>query len=446
MELDLLNINSGFYSWIRGGLLVLFVYHIIIYIQNKDQLHRYYSIYLLCLTIYLIRDAFTDPTVQYYYQYISFTVQFIGYSYFIYFCRSLVETEKFFPKLDKFAVWLSYSLLFFTGVLLFIQHFYGYEAQTKAVAYSVPFSSFCAFFIFYMVSRKKSRKVFYLIFGSIVFLILANISSIKMLKGEFYLIDFKVHRMFYYFLGAIIQSTIFAILTGNYFREIQEKKREVEVNLLKQTNIISELKMTALKSQMNPHFLFNSLNSINNFIIKNDVDKASDYITKFSSLIRKVLQATDSSTISLQEELDVLSIYVKLEQMRFKDSFDFVKEIDPKINLKEIQVVPLFLQPFFENAIWHGLSLKVGAKKILLKIKHEKNQIIIEIIDNGIGINESKKQKKNQNIKRKSYGIKIVKERLNILYPKQKVKIDFSDSSNEFSTGTKVFISFPVKY
>lgn len=440
--MELLDITSAFYSWIRGGLLVLFVYHFVIYLQNKDDVHKYYSIYLFCLTVYIIRDAFTDPQVQYYYQYVSFSIQYMGYAYFVAFCRSLVNCKKHFPKLDKNAKRLSYALFGFSLTLVLVQYFFGYEVQKKVVAYSVPFSSFCAFYVFYILSRRKTRQVKYLLVGAILFLIFANISSIKMVKGEFYLIDFKVHRMFYYFVGAIIQSTIYAILIGNYFKEISEKKREAEINLLMQSNQISKLKMTALKSQMNPHFLFNSLNSINNYVIQNKVDEASNYITKFSSLVRKVLQATNENTISLEEELQIISIYVKLEQMRLKGNFTVDQKIDKDIDLKKIRVVPLFMQPFIENAIWHGLSLKKGAKKLSINIKKVYDRIEVKIKDNGIGIEASKKRKSHHSVKKKSYGINIVKERMRLMYDEH-YDIIIEEIHAENETGTLVIIAFP---
>ena len=200
--------TSAFYSWIRGGLVVLFVYHFIIYIQNKDDINKYYSIYLLCLTIYLIREVFTSETIQYYYQYISFSIQYVAYASFIYFARSLVDLKEDFPKLDNLLLILAKLLLVFTVVLMMVQFFYGYEIQKIVVAYSVPFSTICAFIVFYIISKKKTKQVFYLILGSIIFLLFANISSIKMIKGDYYLIDFKVHLRFYYFIGAIIQSNI----------------------------------------------------------------------------------------------------------------------------------------------------------------------------------------------------------------------------------------------
>ncbi|CAL2103952.1 Histidine kinase-, DNA gyrase B-, and HSP90-like ATPase [Tenacibaculum sp. 190130A14a] len=441
--MELLDITSAFYSWIRGGLLVLFVYHFVIYLQNKDNVHKYYSIYLFCLTVYVIRDAFTNPVVQHYYEYISFSIQYMGYAYFVAFCRSLVNCKKYFPKLDKNAKILSYVLLAFSFTLVLVQYFFGYEVQKKVVAYSVPLSSFCAFYVFYILSKRKTRQVKYLLVGAVLFLIFANISSIKMIRGEFYLIDFKVHRMFYYFVGAIIQSTIYAILIGNYFKEIFEKKREAEISLLTQSNQISELKMIALKSQMNPHFLFNSLNSINNYVIQNKVDEASNYITKFSSLVRKVLQATNENTISLEEELQIIAIYVKLEQMRLKGNFTVNQTIDKTIPLNKVRVVPLFMQPFIENAIWHGLSLKKGDKKLSINITRKTDNIEVSIKDNGIGIRASKNRKSANPVKRKSYGINIVKERMRLMYgDNYDVVIEEISCDNE--TGTLVVIRFPL--
>ncbi len=440
----LLDITSAFYSWIQGGFLVLFVYHLVIYIQNKDTIHKYYSIYLFCLTVYLFRETFTSNTIQYIYEYVSFTIQLIAYVAFIFFTRTIANSKKQFPKLDKLIVLLSNLLLILVLILILVQYFLGYEAQKKVVAYSLPFLTFCAFLIFYILSKNKTKQVFYLILGSVLFLIFANISSIKMLKGDGYLLDFEVHYMFYYFVGAIVQSIIFAVLIGNYFTEITNKKKEAEINLLKQNHQIAELKMMSLQNQMNPHFLFNSLNSINNFVVQNKIEKASSFITKFSYLVRKVLQATSSNLISLKDELEIITTYIKLEQMRLKNSFVFTQIIDKRVNQEKLKVVPLFVQPFVENAIWHGLSPKKGNKELSLSIQLLKNNLLqVKIIDNGIGLNEANKKKSKD---RKSFGINIAKERLKLIYGKE-VKISIVDmSSSKKTSGTSVLITFPYVF
>ncbi|WP_435260694.1 sensor histidine kinase [Tenacibaculum sp. nBUS_03] len=438
----LLDISSTFYQWVRGGLIVLFVYHVIFYAQNKDKIYKFYSGYLFCLTVYLLRDIFENQTVQYYYQYISFSIQYIGFVFFINFCRELTKSKKKFPRIDYGVLLLSRALVAFSILLIIIQFLYGYEIQKKVVTYSLPITTLFSFYVFYLLSKIKTTQVQYLLLGCILFLVFANISSLKMMKGDQYLINLPVHRMFYYFVGAIIQSTFFAILIGTHYRKILEKKREVEINFLKQSNQISQLKIIALKNQMNPHFLFNSLNSINNFVIQNKIDEASNFITKFSFLVRRVLDVTNENAISLTKELEILSIYVKLEQMRLKKGFEFEVLLNPNVNNSKLKVVPLFLQPFIENAIWHGLQLDEKGKKISLEITEVKSNIKVLIIDNGIGIKKSKSIKNKQIHIKQSYGINIVKERMKLMYG-NKIQIQIKDLLDEGKNGTKVSLMFP---
>lgn len=202
--------------------------------------------------------------------------------------------------------------------------------------------------------------------------------------------------------------------------------------------------MTALQSQMNPHFLFNSLNSINNFVLKSEVEKASDYITKFSRLIRVILNSSSSPTSTLAEELGILSLYVKLEQMRVNGGFDYVVNVEENLNLEPIKVPPLFLQPFIENAIWHGIMKKDGYKLIELSIKKEDDKIVCTIVDNGIGINKAK-ELEHMSQKRKFFGAKATENRIRILYKNKDVHIETKDISSSTTSGTQVSISFPFK-
>ncbi|MFB0938556.1 MAG: histidine kinase, partial [Urechidicola sp.] len=203
-------------------------------------------------------------------------------------------------------------------------------------------------------------------------------------------------------------------------------------------------KMTALQSQMNPHFLFNSLNSINNFVLKNEIEKASDYITKFSRLIRVILKSSSSLTIPLSEELGILALYVKLEQMRIKGGFEYIVNIGGDINLEEIKVPPLFLQPYIENSIWHGIMLVSTEKKIHLSIQKVDNKIQCEVTDNGIGIDKTNEESHKKINRRKFFGTQATEDRIKLLHRNIDVAVDISDISDENSTGTKVTIIFPI--
>jgi len=242
----------------------------------------------------------------------------------------------------------------------------------------------------------------------------------------------------------MLQSIIFSVILGLIIKRIEEKSKNAEIRLAVKLKEMEELKMTALQSQMNPHFLFNSLNSINNFVIKNDVEKASDYITKFSKLIRVILNSSSSPTSSLTEELAVLALYVKLEQMRVNGSFEYTVNVDKKLDLDHIKVPTLFLQPFIENAIWHGIMKSDEPnKEIQLIIKEDKGNVLCIIRDNGIGINKAKEIDKMSQ-KRRFFGTEATGDRIRILHQNKGVKIETIDISKGKKTGTQVSISFPI--
>ncbi|WP_243835250.1 tetratricopeptide repeat-containing sensor histidine kinase [Maribacter spongiicola] len=173
------------------------------------------------------------------------------------------------------------------------------------------------------------------------------------------------------------------------------------------------LEQSMLRSQMNPHFLFNSLNSIKLYIINNEKKNAVHYLNKFSKLVRKILEASSQREISLAEELETVALYMNIENIRFSNEINFVIEIKDEIDTHNIKIPSLILQPFLENALWHGLSSKDGAKNIDLVVKKGKSGFIeIIITDNGVGRDAAEKIKDGKFLKRKSVGIDITKERL----------------------------------
>ncbi|MEP1983716.1 MAG: histidine kinase, partial [Maribacter dokdonensis] len=173
------------------------------------------------------------------------------------------------------------------------------------------------------------------------------------------------------------------------------------------------LEQSMLRSQMNPHFLFNSLNSIKLYIINNEKKNAVHYLNKFSKLVRKILEASSQREISLAEELETVELYMNIENIRFSNEINFNVHIKDDIDIHNIKIPSLILQPFLENALWHGLSSKEGAKNIDLEVKKGKNGFIeIVITDNGVGRDAAERIKDSKVLKRKSVGIDITKERL----------------------------------
>ncbi|KAA5533537.1 hypothetical protein F0919_13430 [Taibaiella lutea] len=201
---------------------------------------------------------------------------------------------------------------------------------------------------------------------------------------------------------------------------------------------IKENENRMLRSQMNPHFMFNSLNSINSFIIQNKKEEASGYLTSFSRLMRKILDNSRKEFISLQEELDATVLYLNLEAVRMEHKFDYRINIDNSIDAASIFIPPLILQPFLENAIWHGINQKDGHGFITINFEPDKeitNRLIVTITDDGVG---RKATHKSGSKAYKSHGLEITMERLKMNDRDNCVKIiDLYDESN-IPAGTMV--------
>ncbi|MDP2067987.1 MAG: histidine kinase [Lutibacter sp.] len=438
----LLDFYSEIFSWVRGGLFVLFLYHFLIFFQNRSKLYLYYSLFLLALTIYLLQHIVSEE-IKPIYAYLNFSIQFLAYAAYVAFARDLLDTRTHLIKWDKYFELEIKVLVLLAPIFMLIQFFFGYEFQVKAFTAIIPALTIFTFVSYYIIlTRINDKFSYYFVIGSLIYVVLANVSFMEAFVGREFFISKGVEPMFFVYLGALLQSIIFSVLLGLIIKRIEQKSKNAEVKLAVKLKEMEELKMTALQSQMNPHFLFNSLNSINNFVLKNDIEKASDYITKFSKLIRVILNSSSSPTSSLTEELAVLALYVKLEQMRVNGGFDYIVTVDENLKLDHIKVPTLFLQPFIENAIWHGIMKKEGDKEIELSIKEVKGNVICIIRDNGIGINKARELDQITQ-KKRFFGTETTENRIRVLHQNKSVTIETKDISVGLNTGTQVSISFP---
>jgi ligand-binding sensor domain-containing protein len=230
----------------------------------------------------------------------------------------------------------------------------------------------------------------------------------------------------------------------NQFRKKEKLKSDYEKK-------IANVEMSSLLAQMNPHFLFNSLNSIDSYIIKNETHKASEYLNNFARLMRLILQNSRSNYITLKDELEALDLYLQMESLRFKNKFEYEIKTGEGINANSIVIPPMLIQPFVENAIWHGLMHKQNGEpgKVEIKINSVDNKLRCEVIDNGIGRNKAEeiKMQKSGSHKR-SMGMQITSDRIemiNKLYGTDtKVKITDLADTNGNATGTKVELEIPI--
>lgn len=203
-----------------------------------------------------------------------------------------------------------------------------------------------------------------------------------------------------------------------------------------------ELEHRLLRAQMNPHFIFNAMQSIQRYISDNDLARANEYMADLGILIRKILEYTGKKSISLQEELDILQLYVNLEQGRLNGMFDYAVEVDEEVDTFETQVPPLVLQPFIENAIWHGIAPKKAGGQLSIGITQTDHELLCEIKDNGIGLTEAALRKsKSPQANRTSHGTAIARERLgggNAVLMQERL------DENGAVEGTTVLLKIPI--
>lgn len=227
---------------------------------------------------------------------------------------------------------------------------------------------------------------------------------------------------------------------------VYRRQLNVQREKSRQINELNLSKLTAIQSQMNPHFIFNSLNSIQEMVLQQNGTKAYDSIGKFALLIRKIMHHSEKEYIDIEEELSMLNVYLELELLRFKK--DFIYNINSH-EISDIEIPPMLIQPYIENAIKHGLLHKEGEKRLQIDMFLQNNLFICEITDNGIGRKKSQEMKERQNKLYESFSGKSLDKRLEIL--KKHLGGDFGvemvdlyDNNNQ-SSGTKVILRAPFK-
>jgi len=199
--------------------------------------------------------------------------------------------------------------------------------------------------------------------------------------------------------------------------------------------------MQSLRLQMNPHFIFNSLNSINSYIVDNKTLQASDYLSKFSRLMRLILENSRHETITLSKELEYVSLYLLIESLRFAKAFEYEIHVDESVDAENLIVPPLFIQPFLENSIWHGLMPRKGTRTLNLDLTQSSDILTVVVSDNGVGREYSAKLKETKITLKNSHGMDITKNRIMYHNPKNTVQIEDLYNALGEAAGTRVVIS-----
>jgi ligand-binding sensor domain-containing protein len=244
----------------------------------------------------------------------------------------------------------------------------------------------------------------------------------------------------------MVFTLLFALLLLSVrFRISAIKKRESEKTEM--NKLIANIESQALRAQMNPHFIFNTLSSIQHYISSNETDAALKYLSRFAKLMRKIMDNTKQPMIAVSEELEALNLYLELEKMRFEKKFDYSFKIDETIYTNYDKIPSMLIQPYIENAIIHGLLPMQGNGKLTIELKKIKQTILCVIEDNGIGRKQSGEFKRNRVQQHKSMGMSITKERLELLNASlnSNISVEVIDLyENGIAAGTKVNLVIPL--
>ena len=485
--------ENGITIFILGILFVLSVYHSLLYFQNKDKAYLYYSLYTFLIFINYLNDTsfgfittLTRPFIDILNYYDYPLIWLYNTVYFI-FGLTFLNLKAYSKKWNSFlfkVITVLLIVIFSTTFLAAITGDKGYISTVNT--YMIPFFFFFGIIVYYPLFKFKLPLKSYIIVGSLILFASSLLAYYSHAFG-FVATDSKLNFSIF-FIGVLIENVVFSLGLGQKQKQILKEKNESQEKLINQfqeneklRNIVqnqlkkevvllnqqaeidkheklkakydkefAELKIASLRSQMNPHFIFNSLNAIKLYIIDNKKENAVYYLNKFSKLIRKILASTREKEITLVEEIETIKLYIDIENIRFNNEIETVFTIDKKLNSDTIKIPSLILQPFVENAIWHGLSLKKDNKKLRIDIqKKEETHIQITIEDNGVGREKSALIKQKKLYKKESIGINLTKERLSVFEKdyENNYSLKFKDlyDKDKKAIGTKVILKLPVK-
>ena len=408
-----------------GVAAVLMVFNLILFFNVKQVQFIYYGAFLLFQLIYYSRispylaDYFGYADFRFYFLLTTASQILINLSYLL-FIRHFLDIDKVLPGFDKIIRWVGLVLVAFIliNLGLIIHNPYSYLQSVIMDIQRYFMAGFAFFGIGYLWIHYPGRLKYFVIAGTLIF-------TSGALLTMFFL------KLTYMVTGAAIESTIFALGLSYKIKLINEEKQLAEKETF-------STRLTALRAQINPHFIFNSLSSIQHLISSGQKDAALSYLAKFSKFVRQVLENSIDIHVTLEKEIELLRVYLDLESLRFDHAFSYEICLPQHGDLIYQEVPMLIVQPFVENALKHGLMPKTdGDRKVWIRFIDQEDHILCEVEDNGIGRIAAEARKSASY--RPSRGLALTEERLKMFKETQKPHIRIED----LPTGTKVSILLP---
>lgn len=491
------NTNYNGIAWgITCILFYLSVYHLIIYFKARERYFLFYSLYAFVNALNILKylkNVFFEESIEAnigIFIHLHFPLQFASYVFFALFILEILQFKIKFPKFYKSVYLFVYAIT--TVFLLLVINRYTFDGYVYLRGFYfyvfMPICFLITVYSIFLIIKIDDRIKHYILLGMLIISFAAiSVALLTINKG----IE-AINKYYYiFYLSLLIENLLFTYALSIKQREVFTEKMSLQKKYLNQlleneiiktqqntfleaelakkekeliaistkaeeervaklksefNNEIQFLHLASLQSQMNPHFIFNALNSIKVFLIENKKEEAVYYLNKFSKLIRKILESSRIESHSLEEELNIISLYLSIENIRFEDEINYAIEKAPSLSLSTIKVPPLLLQPFVENAIWHGLMLSDKEKKITIKVYVEEGILKLSLIDNGIGRQASRQLKQKKSFKKESVGLKMTEERISFFNQKHGLnyRFEFIDIKNEAGNpeGTEVRFTF----
>ncbi|RFS16928.1 histidine kinase [Emticicia sp. C21] len=439
---------DGFFASI---LIFVSIYIFILYFVEHKRYYLYYAGYLFFILLFALWGIEHSPYMRVFFSFVPFlkfsannnTYALVANVFYYLFLSEFLELEKTAPKFEKLIrlyLKILIALLVADTLLNFV--FQAYQSGGYIWILTQILIVFFGVYSTIVVLTLKGSFVKYIKWGSIALLIgvIVGISEQLLMMKPFENVLMRLALSTPFNIGVLVEILCFSTALG-YKTWLRQRNR----NLLMKS--VKESDLRTLRSQINPHFVFNSLNSIKSYILTHRSVEAAEYLTDFSTLMRSILQHSKEKLIPLADELETISLYIKLEKLRFDDGFEFIYHLDPKIDTDETLIPPMLLQPYIENAIKHGLMNKSENRILSISLEAHPYKTLIVIEDNGIGREQASLLRKNI-FKHQSMGMNINDERIKLLAMTNDWHIDIQIIDKKTpegkADGTKVMIYLPM--
>jgi two-component sensor histidine kinase len=463
----------AFSALVFGTCLFLSIVGLVMLLVQRDWIYGLWSAYLSCnsLYVYVLADLeFNLNTLPYSMQVLAGPIGHLGELFYFLFLDALLDLQKtdlLLHRVFQGTSWILFISLFISTLSFGTQTLPFLTANNLFLFLTLLVAIFG---VLRMAWRPIPGKQMVQI-GVSVFTVFVLATVAVVVAGRSQNNPFGQTPHTIYGLGVLFELLFLSIALSQrtlatqqaYNRqkaELQQQLNETEIDRLRSQRDadkrvsdlqlkLSEAKTATLRSQMNPHFIFNALNSIQSFTNKNRADLASDYLAKFARLLRKVLENSRSERIQLATELDTIELYLQMEVMRFQHKVRYRIRVDQQIDTEAIDIPPLLLQPFVENAIWHGLMHKPEGGMIDIEVEEFADRLLhITITDDGVGRAKAAEYKSRSSVTHKSFGTEVTAERISLINQLYQTHIRASTvdlvSPTGEALGTKVIVEIQV--